>query len=147
MESPTQAEIENRLRGEDLDSWLDMWHAEQGPAKPAALKLIAAAIPSPTDQDVRVLDVGCGAGDAGRAIHSRFPHARIDFVHRNEFFVSLCGAVNRRDGIGGRTWVRDLSQPGWRRDLATDYDVAVAVNAVHWLSLAGAADLCADIFQ
>jgi hypothetical protein len=30
--------------------------------------------------------------------------------------------------------VRDLSEPNWRRDLASDYDVVVAVNAVHWFS-------------
>jgi SAM-dependent methyltransferase len=147
MKIPTQDEIENKLRGEDLNTWLDLWHTEQGPAKPAALKLIAAAIPFPIDQGLRVLDAGCGAGDAGRAIHSRFPHARIDSADRNEFFVSLCGAVNRRDGIGGRTWVCDLSQPDWRRDLASDYDVVVAVNAVHWFTLPGAAKLCGDIFH
>jgi hypothetical protein len=105
MRIPTQAEIEDKLRGENLNEWLDLWRAEQGPAKPAALKLIAAAIPFPIDQNLQVLDIGCGTGDAGRAIHSRFPHALIDSVDRNEFFVSLCAAVNRRDGIGGRTWV------------------------------------------
>ena len=147
MEIPPQAEIEDKLRGEDLNPWLDLWRTEQGPAKPAALKLIAAAIPFPIDQRLRVLDVGCGPGDAGRVIHSRFPDARIDAVDRNEFFVSLCGAVNRRDGIAGRTWVRDLSEPNWRRDLASDYDVVVAVNAVHWLSLASAAELFGDIFH
>ena len=147
MEIPTQAEIEAKLRGEDLNTWLDLWRAEQGPAKPAALKLIAAAIPFPIDQRLRVLDLGCGTGDAGRVIHSRFPQAQIDFVDRNEFFVSLCGAVNRRDGIGGRTWVGDLSEPTWRRDLASDYDVVVAVNAVHWFSLAEAAGLFGEIFQ
>jgi tRNA (cmo5U34)-methyltransferase len=147
MKIPTQAEIDDKLRGEDLNTWLDLWRAEQGPAKPGALKLIAAAIPFPIDQSLWVLDVGCGTGDAGRVIHSRFPHARIDFVDRNEFFVSLCGAVNRRDGIGGRTWAGDLSEPDWRRDLASDYDVVVAVNAVHWFSLARATKLFADIFQ
>src|SRR5215472_7165207 len=99
MKVPTQAEIEDKLRGEDLNTWLDLWHAEQGPAKPDALKLIAAAIPFPVDRSLRVLDVGCGPGDAGRVIYSRFLGARIDFVDRNEFFVSLCDAVNRRDGI------------------------------------------------
>jgi trans-aconitate methyltransferase len=139
--------IEDKLRGEDLNSWLDLWHAEQGPAKPGALKLITAVVPFPIDQSLRLLDVGCGPGDAGRAIHTRFPHAQIDFVDQNEFFVSLCGAVNRRDGIGGRTWVRDLSEPDWRRDLASDYDVVMAVNAVHWFTLAGAEKLFGDIFQ
>jgi SAM-dependent methyltransferase len=147
MEIPTLAEIDDKLRGEDLNTWLDLWRAEQGPSKPAALKLIAAATPFPIDQSLRVLDVGCGPGDAGRAIHSRLPSSRIDFVDCNEFFVSLCGAVNRRDGIGGRTWVRDLSVLNWQRDLASDYDVVVAVNAMHWLSLARAAELFGDIFQ
>jgi hypothetical protein len=68
-------------------------------------------------------------------------------VDRNEFFVSLCDAVNRRDGIGGRTWVRDVSEPDWQRDLASEYDVVVAVNSAHWFSLAKAAELFGDIFQ
>jgi SAM-dependent methyltransferase len=147
MRIPTQAEIEDKLRGEDLNTWLDLWRAEQGPAKPAALKLITSAIPFPIDRSLRVLDLGCGPGDAGRAIHSRFPHAQVDFVDRNEFFIALCGAVNRRDRTGGRTWARDVSEPNWRRDLADDYDVVVAVNTVHWFSMAKAAELFGDIFQ
>jgi len=147
MKIPTQAEIEDKLRGEDLNTWLDLWRAEQGPAKPGALQLIAAAIPFPVDRSLRILDVGCGTGDAGRVIHSRFPAARIDGVDRNEFFVSLCGAVNRRDGISGQTLLRDLSKPDWLRDLASDYDVVVAVNSAHWFSLARAAELFGDIFQ
>jgi len=147
MQIPTRAEIEDKLRGEELDPWLDLWRAEQGPAKPGALKLIAAAIPFGIDQSLRVLDLGCGTGDAGRVIHDRFLNARIDFVDRNEFFVGLCEAVNRRDSIGGRTWLRDLSAPGWHRDLASVYDVVVAANALHWLGLAETTRLLADVFQ
>jgi SAM-dependent methyltransferase len=147
MRIPTQAEIEDKLRGEDLNTWLDLWRAEQGPVKAAALKLIAAAIPFPIDRSLRVLDLGCGPGDAGRAIHSRFPHAQVDFVDRNEFFITLCDAVNRRDGITGQTLARDLSELDWRRDLPSDYDVVVAVNAMHWFSMAKAAELFGDILQ
>jgi SAM-dependent methyltransferase len=147
MAIPTQAEIEHKLRGEDLDVWLNLWRAEQGPAKPGSLKLASAAIPFPVEQSLRVLDVGCGTGDAGRAIHARFPNAQIDFVDRNDFFVALCGAVNRRDGIGGRTWVRDLSQANLRCDLASDYDVVIAANTIHWFDRAKAAELLGDLFQ
>jgi SAM-dependent methyltransferase len=147
MEMPTQAQIEDKLRGQDLNEWLELWRTEQGSAKPPALKLLAAVIPFSTDQSLRVLDLGCGTGDAGRAIYQRFPHAHVDFVDRNEFFVSLCAAVNRRDGVSGQTLVRDLSAPGWRRDLAKDYDVVVAVNTVHWFSAAEAAKLFTDILQ
>jgi hypothetical protein len=68
MEIPAQAEIEDKLRSEDLNTWLDLWRAEQGPAKPGALKLIAAVIPFPTDESLRVWDVGCGCEEkAGRS--------------------------------------------------------------------------------
>jgi trans-aconitate methyltransferase len=147
MPVPTRSEIDENLRGEDLDSWLALWRTEQGPAKPAALDLIAALIPFPVDRSLRVLDAGCGPGDTGRVIHARFPHAQIDSVDRNEFFVSLCAAVNRRDGIPGRTWARDLSEPEWSSDLIAGYDVVVAVNAVHWFSQAGAVRLFGDIFH
>jgi trans-aconitate methyltransferase len=147
MAIPTEAEIEGKLRGEDLNAWLNLWRAEQGPAKPGALKLIAEVIPFPIDQSLKVLDIGCGPGDAGRAIHSRFPQAQIDFVDRNEFFVALCGAVNRRDGVGGRTWACDLSKPDGRQELMNGYDVVVAVNAVHWFSLATAEELFGDLFE
>jgi hypothetical protein len=43
--------------------------------------------------------------------------------------------------------VGDLSEPNWRRDLASDYEVVVAVNVVHWLSLVEAAKLFGDIFR
>ena len=43
--------------------------------------------------------------------------------------------------------MRDLSEPNWRCDLAGDYDVVVAVNALHWFSLARAIELFSDIFQ
>jgi SAM-dependent methyltransferase len=124
-----------------------VWRAEQGPAKPVVLKLITAAIPFPDGQSLRVLDVGCGNGDAGRAIHSRFRETWIDFLDRNEFFTSLCNLVNHRDGVIGQTLLRDLSEPNWQRDLASQYDVVVAVNTVHWFSLAKAAQLLSDIFQ
>jgi cyclopropane fatty-acyl-phospholipid synthase-like methyltransferase len=43
--------------------------------------------------------------------------------------------------------VRDLSEPDWQNDLASDYDVVVVVNAMHWFSVARAAELFGDIFQ
>lgn len=43
--------------------------------------------------------------------------------------------------------MRDLSEPNWLRDLASDYDVVVAVNTMHWFSLAKTAELFADILQ
>lgn len=43
--------------------------------------------------------------------------------------------------------MRDLTEPEWRRGLATEYDVAVAVNSVHWLTQGEAEKLLRGISQ
>jgi SAM-dependent methyltransferase len=143
MAKMSREDIAERLRGEDLDEWLRLWREEQGPAKPAALELMAAAVPPPgargeAEAELRVLDLGCGPGDAGRAVAARFPKAWVDFVDRDLFFISLCAAVNERDGVRGRTLARDLLDRDWRRDLADGYDVVVAANSLHWMSCCAA---------
>jgi trans-aconitate methyltransferase len=75
--------------------------ASQGPSKRDCLELIAAAIPFPADEPLRVLDLCCGPGDVGRLIRSQFPKARIDCVDRDLFLLSLCIALNRRENIQG----------------------------------------------
>ena len=142
----TRAGIAEKLRGEDLDKWLKLWRAEQGPAKRGSLELIAAAIPFPAGNSLHVLDMCCGSGDAGRVIFSRFPNASIDFVDRDLFFTSLCSAVNQRDSVSGRTFVRDLLDPDWHRDL-NNYDVVVVANGLHWFSMNRAAELFADVHE
>lgn len=147
MVTLTLADIEGKLRGEDLETWLKLWHAEQGPAKPGSLQLMAAAIPFADSAKLRVLDLCCGPGDAGRTIFSRFPDARVDFVDRDLFFASLCSAVNRRDGVPGETLVRDLLAADWRRGLQGNYDVVIVANALHWFNLQRAATLFGEIFE
>jgi SAM-dependent methyltransferase len=143
----TQVEIAEKLRREDLDKWLELWRTEQGPAKRGSLELMAAAIPSPADSNLRVLDICCGPGDAGRAVFSRFPNACVDFVDRDLFFTALCSAVNQRDGIPGRTLVRNLVEPNWHRDFTKNYDVVVAANGLHWFDMKGAAELFRDVYE
>jgi len=143
----TQTEIAEKLRGEDLNHWLELWHAEQGPAKRSSLELMAAVVPASKEKDVRVLDICCGPGDAGRALGSRFPTASMDFVDRDPFFASLCAAVNQRDGFAGRTLVRDLSSPNWSQDLASSYDVVVAANGLHWFTIQEVTELFTEVIE
>jgi SAM-dependent methyltransferase len=146
MTAPTPAEIDRRLAGEDLDEWLRLWAIEQGPAKPAALQLMAAVVPPPAEgAALRVLDLACGPGDVGRAIHARFPAAVVDCVDRDLFLAALCAAVNRRGGVAGRVLRRDLDDADWQAGLAPPYDVVAVGNALHWLKLERACEIMADV--
>lgn len=133
MQSPpiSQAEIDARISSH-IDELLELWRAEQGASKPNDLELIALAMPFPRDRAIRALDLCCGPGDVGRAIRQIYPKAQIDCMDRDPFLMSICRAVNQRDGIPGRLVVRDLNDEGWLDNLPGNYDVVATVNALHW---------------
>ena len=147
MQAPpiSQADIDARV-APHIDELLALWWAEQGASKPNDLALIASAIPFPRDQPIRVLDLCCGPGDVGRAIRTRYPHATVDGVDRDPFFMSICRAANRRERMVGTLIVRDLQDDAWLDDLSGDYDVVATVNALHWFHAPRAARIVADVF-
>jgi len=146
MQAPpiSQAEIDARIDGH-IDELLALWWAEQGASKANDLALIAHAIPFPRERAIRVLDLCCGPGDAGRAVRQIFPHAQIDGIDRDPFLTAICRAVNRRERIPGALVVRDLQQDGWRDALPSRYDAVVTVNALHWFAVARAQRLLEDV--
>jgi SAM-dependent methyltransferase len=145
MAIPTEADVERKLAVEDTDEWLRLWQAEQGPAKAATLELMAAVIPMAGDAKVRVLDLCCGPGDVGRAIHARFRTAEVDGVDRDLFLSGLGKVCNRRAGVPGRILRRDLGAPGWQDDLMGAYDVVAVGNALHWFALERARTLLVEV--
>jgi SAM-dependent methyltransferase len=141
----SQAEIDKRIQPH-IDELLALWWAEQGASKPNDLELIASVIPFPRGQAIRVLDLCCGPGDVGRAIRKVYPNAHIDGIDRDPFFMSICRAANRREGIPGKLVVRDLEEDGWVDELARDYDVVAMVNALHWFDEGRAGQLVEEVF-
>jgi SAM-dependent methyltransferase len=140
-------QIQRKLSNDNLDELLQLWWAEQGGAKKRDLELIATALPFSPQQRLRVLDLCCGPGDVGRAILSRFPKSRIDCVDRDVFLISICIGVNRREGISGQTFVRDLRSEVWSKGLSREYDVVATANALHWFDPQRAAELFGEVFQ
>jgi SAM-dependent methyltransferase len=148
MPSPpvSQAEIDARV-SLHVDELLELWWAEQGASKPKDLDLIASVIPFPRDRAIRALDLCCGPGDVGRAIRRVHPNAHIDGIDRDPFLTSICRAVNQRNRIPGTLVVRDLEDDGWLDQLAGNYDVVAAVNALHWFAAGRAAQLVTDAYR
>lgn len=143
----TQGQIEEKLGVEELAELLELWWAEQGAEKRRDLDLMASAIPFPRDATLRVLDLGCGPGDVGRAIHARYPRSQIDCIDRDIFLISMCIGINRRDGLVARHFVRDLWEPDWHRGLEAGYDVVAIANALHWLDARRVSEIFQDVFR
>src|SRR5215470_8223521 len=109
----TETQIAKKLSSENLDELLQLWWTEQGVAKRRDIELMAAALPFPTDANLRVLDMCCGPGDVGRSIWRRYRNSRMDCVDRDVFLISICDGINRRDGICAENFVRDLWNSDW----------------------------------
>lgn len=142
----TQSEIEKKLGHAELDELLRLWQLEQGFEKRRDLELVAAALPFSQTAPLRVLDLCCGPGDVGRAIHARFPAAHVDCVDRDVFLISMCVLENRRAGVPGGAFVRDLWEPEWSAGLGADYDVVAVANALHWLDERRVRAVCKDVY-
>ncbi|MGH9487592.1 MAG: class I SAM-dependent methyltransferase [Terriglobales bacterium] len=142
-----QEKIEARLSPAVLDELLALWQAEQGAEKGRDLDLLAATLPFPQGARLRVLDLGCGPGDAGRAVHARYSGSKIDCLDRDVFLLAMCAAVNRRAAIPGSHLVRDLWDESWSTDLQPGYDVAAAANTLHWLGAQRIQEVCRDVFR
>jgi SAM-dependent methyltransferase len=142
--SISQAEIDARI-GPHLDELLKLWWAEQGEEKSRDLELIAAAIPFPRTGRLRVLDLCCGPGDVGRAIHRACPDAEVDGVDRDPFLTAIARGVNRRERIPGKVVVADLQDTGWSSGLGPQYDVVATANALHWFDVPRAEALLVEV--
>src|SRR5260370_9994471 len=143
----TQSQIEGTLSNENLDELLHLWWTEQGAAKKRDLELMSTALPFSPEQGLRVLDLCCGPGDAGRTIRSRFPNSRIDCVDRDLFLISICMSVNRREGVPGQTFVRDMWNTDWYSGLSRDYSVVATANALHWFDARRVRELFTDVLR
>ena len=145
--SLTQSQIEKKLSDENLDELLDLWRTEQGVEKRRDLDLMAAAVPFSKDATLRVLDLCCGPGDVGRAVRARYPKSQIDWLDRDVFLISICIGTNRREGVSGESFVRDLWHADWHRDLEPGYDLVATAKALHWLDARRVSELVKDVFR
>jgi SAM-dependent methyltransferase len=145
MARPTRAEIEALLRGEDVEDWLRLWEVSQGGAtRRLRFERIAAVLPFAPGEAIDVLDLCCGPGDLGRAIHARYPRARLDALDRDPFLLAIGAEVDRRRRIPARVLEADAWAPGWDRELRGDYHVIAAATALHWFDEARLGELFAD---
>src|SRR5262245_16957161 len=146
MQAPpiSQADIDDRIHAY-IDELLELWRTEQGASKTRDLQLVASVIPCPRSQAIRVLDLCCGPGDAGRTIRELYPNAQVDAIDRDPFLTSICRAVRQRARVPGTLVVRDVNEDGWLDALPGPYDVVVAGNALHGFDGERAARLVQDV--
>lgn len=118
--------------------WIDSWDRQQTtylPHRQEQFQVVADLVAAAGGPRPRVLDLGCGPGSLGRAVHERVPHARVTGVDADPLLLALASAHER---AGWLTVVdADLQDPSWTGRVTGPFDAVVAATALHWLPAAG----------
>ncbi len=92
----------------------------------------------------RVLDLACGPGSVTRRVLARFPSARVVAVDLDPLLLELArGAFAGDERVEVLT--RNLDDPDWYAGIEGSFDAVLSSTALHWLSPAAFARVCAAV--
>lgn len=106
------------------------------PGYEEVLDLVAAACCRYLGKNPRIIDLGCGTGNASLAVLDKVPTARIFLIDGSENMIEVAGKkiaeVAPQAVIGSK--VADLSQVGWSEGLGSgEYDAVVSTLVLEHL--------------
>jgi SAM-dependent methyltransferase len=119
-------------------AWQESWDRQMSVFQPqreeglAALLDIVEATTTGNTRMPRLLDLGGGTGSVALRALRRWPHAQVTLLDLDPVLLAIGQAT-----LEGRADVRsaDLREPGWVNALPhQDYDVVLAVMALHYLA-------------
>jgi len=95
-------------------------------------RLMAALLPYPSDQPIRVLDLGSGLGTAAAAVLAAFPNAHGVGLERSEEMIRR--GMERMAGFGERfRYAAGDFSAGLPASVEGDFDAIVSAAAIHHL--------------
>ena len=103
--------------------------------------------PWPTDQPIRVLDLGAGYGAVTETILTRYPQASVVWLDGS---TAMQGHAEPRLAKYGQQvcmFLRDLADPAWSAELPGPFHAAVSAIALHHLTDQRKRALCAEVYE
>jgi trans-aconitate methyltransferase len=117
--------------------WIEAWDRQQTaylPHREEQFDAVAGLVAAVAGPRPRVLDLGCGPGSLGRAVHERIPEAHVTGIDQDPLLLALA-SVHERAG-----WLTvvdaDLQESSWMERVSGPFDAAIAATALHWLPAA-----------
>ncbi len=118
----------------DWQTWFERWEAMQNcyiPQRRYRFGLLLTLPDLSPEDEISILDLGCGPGSLAFQALRIYPRARVLAVDANPILLEMGRAMARRDHRV-RFLQADLREPWSWRDQS--YDLVVSATALHWLT-------------
>ncbi len=103
--------------------------------------------PWPTDQPIRVLDLGAGYGAVTETILTRYPQASVVWLDGSTAMQGHAEPRLVKYGQQVCMFLRDLADPAWSAELPGPFHAAVSAIALHHLTDQRKRALCAEVYE
>jgi SAM-dependent methyltransferase len=119
----------------DWQHWFARWEAMQNcyvPHRPYRFDLMLKLADLPREDEVHILDLGCGPGALSLRALRHYPNARIVAADFDPVMLAIGQGVAETDHI--QFVQADLRQSGWWEPYEETFDLIVSSTMLHWLS-------------
>jgi ubiquinone/menaquinone biosynthesis C-methylase UbiE len=115
-----------------VDKWIAEW--SKNDKRRIQLRMVAAGLPFPRQQRIKLLDVGSGWGPLSEQILMQWPNATITLIDFSPRMLEQARSRLAQYSSRTRYEERDLTDPDWWRGLDEPFDSVVTSHAIHNLN-------------
>ena len=116
------------------------------PKRYEQLSSLVDFFPWPTEQPIRVLDLGAGYGAVTETILSRYPRASVVWLDGSPAMQEYAEPRLAKYGQQVRMLIRDLADPAWLTELPGPFHALVSAIALHHLTDQRKRALCSEVY-
>lgn len=131
----------------DWQTWFERWEAMQNcyiPQRRYRFHLLLTLTDYSPDQELSILDLGCGPGSLGFQALRLYPRARMLAVDANPILLEM-GRAMARQNPRIHLAQADLREPWtWQEE---PFDLIVSATALHWLTRDNLAAVYSRVFD
>ena len=134
----------------DWQHWFEHWETMLNcyvPQRPYRFDLMLRLADLPREDQVQILDLGCGPGSLGFRALRRYPNAHVVAVDSDPVLLSMGQAIGQETASRIQYVQADIQQPDWWAPYDETFDLVLSATALHSPSVENLKELYGRIYQ
>jgi SAM-dependent methyltransferase len=134
----------------DWQHWFERWEAMQNCYVPQRLyrfDLMLRLADLPREDEVHILDLGCGPGSLSFRALRHYPNARVVAVDFDPVMLAIGQGLAKKAADHVQFLQVDIRQADWWEPYEETFDLVMSSTMLHWLSAERVAQLYRRIYK